>query len=103
MFVRIKKARLVDPDPHVSDYSVRVVIVKSLRVDGKPRQKVIKYLGSTRASYLKTLSNAQAFIHEMQRVVRSSGFDPRDVAKLNVGLIRCILRFHHRGGKVGGL
>jgi hypothetical protein len=101
MFVRIKKSRLAAQSRHVSDYSVRVLVVKSFRVDGKPRQKVIKYLGSTRASHLKTLPNAQAFIHEMQKIIRSSGFDPRDVAKLNVGVIRCILHLHHRGGLLG--
>ena len=98
MFVRIKKTPVYSPgNRRVSDYSLRFLVVESQRRDGVPRQKIIKYLGSVRASKLQSASYKHQFLSELQRKLRTSGFDPMEQAKLHVSLIRCVI--HHSGVK----
>lgn len=51
MYIRWKKRRMVGKflgsGPH---YALSAVLVENRRIDGKPRQKVIKHLGSIRES-----------------------------------------------------
>jgi hypothetical protein len=93
MFVRIKKTPIYSSDNRQTlDYSLRFVVVKSYRKDGSPRQKIVKYLGSVRASKLKSPSFRREFIHQMNRVIEASEFGVRQRIALNLSLIRCVVR-----------
>lgn len=51
MYVRWKRRRMTGPYlPDGSQYAISAVLVESRRVNGKPRQKVIKHLGCIRES-----------------------------------------------------
>ena len=101
MYVRIKKTPIYHSDKRmILDYSLRFVVVESHRQDGSPRQKIVKYLGSVRASKLKSPANRRAFMLEMNRLIETSGFGPRERASLNLSLIRCVVRGGVRIGQV---
>jgi len=95
MFVRIKRRPITGGGSRILDYSLRFVVVQSHRKDGVPRQRIVKYLGSVRASKLKVPNAKHEFMNEMQRKIRSSGFSPLEVSKLSLSLIRAVV---HRGG-----
>ena len=97
MFVRIKKQMLsaANSSGKVSgDYSVRVLIVESYRHKGKPRQRIIKYLGSTKKNSLRTPEQKQRFLDEMKGKIdlmeEELSYKERVAVKLS--LIRAIYR-----------
>src|SRR5262245_53952066 len=96
MFVRIKRRPITGGGSKIIDHSLRFVVVESYRKNGAPRQRIVKYLGSIRASQLKGTTAKHQFISEMQRRVRACAFDPMETSKLNVSLIRAVV---HRAGR----
>jgi hypothetical protein len=91
MFVRIKKRPVKLMTNRVLDYSYRFVIVESYRKDSKPRQRIIGYLGSIRASKLKRANERHIFVQQMQKKMTTFGFSPRVVSMLSLSLIRCVV------------
>jgi hypothetical protein len=57
MFVRWKRCAL----QHRLDTTLKAVLVRSVRVAGRPRQQTICYLASIRAQYQHTPAHRQAF------------------------------------------
>lgn len=76
MFVRWKRKRRKDsshwerPDPdtravrvYTPEFLLSAVVVESVRIDGKPRQRTIKYLGSIRECKLDPDNKSGIFHH----------------------------------------
>lgn len=69
MFVRWKKQQLKRPEANGDAAGVvrYAVLVRSLRVKGKPRQKVVRYLGSIRESRINRAGYRIAFWMNVER------------------------------------
>ena len=94
MFIRIKKRLLSSSSSSsssfITDYSYRFVIVQSYRSKGRPRQRVVKYLGSTRLSSLKNSGNKKKFLLEMIRRLEHVDLSLKEIAALKLKLINTI-------------
>jgi hypothetical protein len=99
MFIRFKRVRLAANQRQAPRYSIHCVLVESYRIQGKPRQRVLKYLGSIQErALLLSDSTRRDFINHIEHKIDELKFVPRMTAKLKVELIRKIVRYgryHH--------
>jgi len=92
MFIRIKKRKL-SPRNGFRDTSLRLVVVESYRTDGKPRQRIIQYLGCIRMSALRDPAKKKKIILDLSQKLERCRFSVADTARLKLSLINAI--FHH--------
>jgi hypothetical protein len=100
MFIRIKKRELAKRSSGWQDYSLRIVVVESYRKEGLPRQRIVKYLGSTRLSSLRNPGGRKAFIRQMSERLEHSDLPYREIPRLKISLIDTI---YHQGRRRGAL
>ncbi len=97
MFVRIKTRRLAKTNPAKKSY--RAMVVRSVRIDGKPRQKVVLYLGTIYDRQLWDPRLRMDWLEACFRRIERSEVLRGRAAALKSKLIRAVS--HLRGGGVG--
>jgi integrase/recombinase XerD len=72
MFARWKKRQLKRPEPdgNAPGVVLYAVLVRSIRVKGKPRQKIVRYLGSIRESKINKAGYRIAFWMKVERALK---------------------------------
>jgi hypothetical protein len=88
MFIRWKHRRL-RRDPDTLRYAE---LVRSVRVDGRPRQQIVRYLGSIHERYCTAPAHRQAFWHWVECRLRSLALDPAVRQALERQLAQCVPR-----------
>jgi hypothetical protein len=87
MFVRFKRVKLATRIGRTPHYSIHAVLVENHRKNGKPRQRIVKYLCSTRQAKLLNRHGREDFFREIIRKLEYVDLDPRVLAKIKVRLI----------------
>ena len=93
MFIRFKRVKLADNHTQLPRYSIHCVLVESFRIKGKPRQRVIKYLGSIREREFMSHSSRSAFTKRIEGKIDELELGPHVTARLKVQLIRKIVQY----------
>ncbi len=93
MFIRFKRVKLADSQTQITRYSVHCVLVESFRLKGKPRQRIIKYLGSIREREFMNHSSRTAFTKRIESKIDELELGPQMTARLKVQLIRKIVQY----------
>jgi hypothetical protein len=91
MFIRIKRRRLKSSDDQQPDYSLRVYVVENRRIKGSPRQKVIAYLGSIRASDMNIVSKRNEFIHNASQHLTPVTSDYHEIIRLKRTMVKLLV------------
>jgi len=83
MFVRWKKRKRFDKrlNRQLPDY-LYAVLVESIRIDGKPRQKTIKYLGSIFSNLVNAPFRMSRFWVEAEKNLSELDLSPADREKI---------------------
>jgi hypothetical protein len=95
MFIRFKRVKLSDKNKLFSapSYSVHLVVVESFRLKGKPRQRVLKYLGSIKEMELRNPTSRKIFLKRIEKKIDEMDISPIESARLKVSLIRKSIQF----------
>ncbi len=91
MFVRVKRRRLRPNDNGQPEYSLHVVVVENNRERGRPRQRVIKYLGAITERAFHQPDSRKLFFDRLIRALHNCNIQPKLRAELQVRLIRLFL------------
>jgi len=95
MFIRVKRRELSYRDSESrseSRYSLHFVLVESYRSDGKPMQRIIKYLGSINSDDLQDRSRRHSFQQKLHKKLDELEIDGHMIAALKMRLVRILLR-----------
>jgi len=92
MFVRVKRRKLQRKESGEAEYSLHVVIVENNRERGRPRQRVIKYLGAIRETAFEEAASRKRFFDRLIRILQSCNLSPKVRAELEVRLIELFSR-----------
>ncbi len=76
MFVRWKTRQLTRTESGAPERSLYAVLVECRRVDGQPRQKVIKYLAHINEERIDTPRECKAFWEQAKQSLDSVDFEP---------------------------
>ena len=76
MFVRWKSRQLTRTESGAPERSLYAVLVECRRIDGQPRQKVIKYLAHINEEHLDTPRECKAFWEQAKQSLDSVDFEP---------------------------
>jgi len=84
MFVRWKKRQLSSDSSHIdeSNLSLYAVLVENHRIEGKTRQKVVKYLGYINESHLNDPSNQERFWQQVTSNLNGLQLAPEEYGKI---------------------
>jgi hypothetical protein len=93
MFIRFKRVKLAAEEYEQPRYSVHCVLVESYRIKGKPRQRVIKYLGSIREQDLNHPAKRHQFIRMIEHRIDGLSFSVKFTSQLKLHFIRKIVRY----------
>ena len=93
MYVRWKRRplrrRRIDRSP---DWAQSAVLVESRRIDGKPRQRVVRYLGSIREGMLEAIAWQAAFWRDVEWHLDDLGLDEATRRSVVATLLRTVPR-----------
>jgi hypothetical protein len=100
--VSVKRRRLRDergrkhyvaaPPRKTGEFVLVVRLVKSERRDGKPRQKVVAYLGIVREEYAEHPTHREAFWRRASARLDALGLDPEERGKIEAALLARVPR-----------
>lgn len=92
MFVRWKKRQLISDNTHVdeSNLSLYAVLVENHRVEGKTRQKVVKYLGYINESHINDPSDQERFWQQVTSNLNGLHLEPEDHQKITTKLLEVV-------------
>ena len=83
MFIRLKRRLLAQRTPISPEkYALDAVCVKSLRKDGKPRQKVIKHLAQIREDHLDDPQHQMRFWEQVKQNLNTLKLEPEIMQSL---------------------
>ena len=94
MYIRIKTRRLHARKGAEPDCSLRFLIVESHRTNGVPRQRIIKYLGSTKISKMQNPIERSRFLASLEYKLENMEYEipfPKMI-RLKLSLIRLMSR-----------
>jgi hypothetical protein len=87
VFVRFKRVKLATRIGGMPTYSLHAVLVENFRENGKPRQRIVKYLCSMHEYKLKSSQNRQTFFKQINKKLEQADLDAVTLAKIKVKLI----------------
>jgi len=88
MYIRWKRCAL----RRTADVTLKAFLVHSVRVEGRPRQRILGYLGAIRVRYQQAPAHRQRFWHQVAQRLPALGVDPRTQAALEACLARVVPR-----------
>ena len=91
MFVRVKRRKLRQKSNGQPEYSLHVVLVENNRERGRPRQRVVKYLGAITERAFHEPDLRKIFFDRLIRALHDCNIQPKLRAALQVRLIRLFL------------
>jgi hypothetical protein len=100
MFVRWKRRKRIAKDPftfgrkHVAKTDLSAVLVRCERLDGKPRQRIVAYLGTIQEGYLKGEHSAarEYFWENADRRLSSLGLAKTERQEIEAALVARVPR-----------
>ena len=92
MFVRWNKRKRFDKWKKPQADAISAVLVESQRVDGNPRQKTIKYLGSIRSDRVNVVGWARGFWKSAEKNLSTLDLSPEVRDKIITDLNKVVLR-----------
>lgn len=93
MFVRWKRRQLCrKPRWAKPEYVRYAVLVESARVDGKPKQKIIRYLAHIKEKYLTATAHQEWFWIRVDAHFSELGLEPTVQTNLEDSLLRVVVR-----------
>jgi hypothetical protein len=95
MFVRWKIRTLRKPHWAQPDQAFYAVLAESRRVNGRPRQKIVKYLSSIREQEMRSPIYATKFWRQVESALASLVLDPATRQKVETALSRRVARPTH--------
>jgi hypothetical protein len=93
MYVRIKQRRLKEFDQQGFQVSFRLYVVENHRIQGKPRQRIVRYLGSIRSSDLNNPAYRQRFLKRVYTRIDSIDEHVKTLVAIKVNLIKALRNF----------
>lgn len=92
MFVRWKKRQLIGDSEHLeeSNLSLYAVLVQNHRVEGKTRQKVVKYLGYINEANLTDPSTQERFWQQVVNNLQALELGAEDYQKITTKLAEVV-------------
>src|SRR5438445_1807740 len=84
MYIRWKRCVL----RRTADVTLKAFLVDSVRVAGRPRQRILGYLGAIRERYQQAPAHRQRFWHQVTQRLPALGVDPCTQAALEACLAR---------------
>jgi hypothetical protein len=88
MYIRWKRY----PLRRTADVTLKAFLVHSVRVAGRPRQRILGYLGTIRLRYQHAPAHRQRFWQQVARRLTALQVDPDTRAALEAGLARVVPR-----------
>ena len=88
MYIRWKRSAL----RRSADVTLKAFLVHSVRVEGRPQQRILGYLGAIREHYQQAPAHRQRFWHQVAQRLPALGVDPRTQATLEACLARVVPR-----------
>jgi hypothetical protein len=99
MFIRFKKVRLASQYGIEDRYSIHAVLVESFRKDGKPRQRVLKYMGACREVDFNDPIKRRMFLELVRKKLDNLKLPPTKVAQIKVRLFHRSLKLANSSGR----
>src|SRR5687768_5228530 len=90
MFVRWKSRQLTRTESGGTERSLYAVLVECRRIDGQPRQKVIKYLAHINEEHLKSLKECRAFWEQTRESLDTVEMEPQLRRKLEAKIAEVV-------------
>jgi len=88
MYIRWKRY----PLRRTVDVKLKAFLVHSVRVEGRPRQRILGYLGVIRVRYQHTPAHRQRFWQQVEQRLSALQIDPETRAALEACLARVVPR-----------
>ena len=88
MYIRWKRSAL----RRSADVTLKAFLVHSVRVEGRPQQRILGYLGAIREHYQQAPAHRQRFWHQVAQRLPALGVDPPTQATLEACLARVVPR-----------
>jgi hypothetical protein len=88
MYIRWKRCAL----RRTADVTLKAFLVDSVRVEGRPRQRILGYLGAIRVRYQQAPAHRQRFWHQVEQRLPTLRVDPGTHAALEASLARVVPR-----------
>ena len=88
MYIRWKRCVL----RRTADVTLKAFLVHSVRIEGRPRQRILGYLGAIRGRYQQAPAHRQRFWHQVAQRLPALGVDPPTQAALEACLARVVPR-----------
>ena len=92
MYVRWKKRAMTSYRRRNGQTALTAVLVESQRVDGKPRQRTISYLGTITQELVINPFRQTSFWASAERRLAQQGLDDATRARLEASLLRVVPR-----------
>jgi len=90
VYLRIKRRELKRAEDKPRLFSFRIYVVENNRVDGKPRQRIVSYLGSIRSDDLRNNRTCQEFLRLMHERIDRIPENARTLSHLKMKLIHLV-------------
>ncbi len=88
MYIRWKRCAL----RRTADVTLKAFLVHSVRVEGRPRQRILGYLGAIRVRYQQAPAHRQRFWSQVAQRLTALQVDPGTRATLEACLARVVPR-----------
>ena len=88
MYIRWKRCAL----RRTADVKLKAFLVHSVRVEGRPRQRILGYLGAIRVRYQQAPAHRQRFWHQVEQRLPALRVDPGTRTVLEASLARVVPR-----------